>query len=225
MPIHKVTTRPETAFVGVLTSYDDAESKFGAQYKLSFSDGTDIYEKQDAVTRQLTRAGLSLEDAIGVTLKVSRTPMRDDPSKGFLNIEVARGTTAARAVRTPAKVASNAKQPFSAGAAHIPGLDDFDIIGDNAVGETDAEFAARMGASAQPAVAVAPARPAAAARPAPAATLVPTRHEKHEAAQRFFKKDFEWFVAEIKPILDEQNMPYTFDVNACISTVFINGEK
>lgn len=217
MPIHKVTTSPETAFVGVLTGYDNAESKFGAQYKLSFSDGTDIYEKQDAVTRQLTRAGLTLDEALGVTLKVSRTPMRDDPSKGFLNIEVARGTTAASAVRTPAKVASNAKQPFSAGAAHIPGLDDFDLVDDD--GETEAQFAARMGASAQPAVAVAP------ARPAPAATLVPTRHEKHEAAQRFFKKDFEWWLAEIKPLLDEQNIPYTFDVNACISTVFINGEK
>ena len=225
MPIHKVTTSPETAFVGVLTGYDNAESKFGAQYKLSFSDGTDIYEKQDAVTRQLARAGLSLDDAIGVTLKVSRTPMRDDPSKGFLNIEVARGTTAASAVRTPAKVASNAKQPFSAGAAHIPGLDDFELV-DTDDGETDAQFAARMGASAQPAVATAPARPAAAARPAPAATLVPTLIEKHEAAQRMYEKHFAWAVEKIVPRCSEHGLNYDLDaINGVIATVMIQGYK
>ncbi len=219
MPIHKVTTSPETAFVGVLTGYDNAESKFGAQYKLSFSDGTDIYEKQDAVTRQLTRAGLTLDEALGVTLKVSRTPMRDDPSKGFLNIEVARGTTAASAVRAPAKVASNAKQPFSAGAAHIPGLDDLDLE----IADDFADFAQR---TAQPAVAVAPARPAAAARPAPAATLVPTLIEKHEAAQRMYEKHFAWAVEKIVPQCSEHGLNYDLDaINGVIATVMIQGYK
>lgn len=144
MAKHKVTTDPSTAYTGTVVDIESVEGQYGAQYKITFEDGTEIYEKTDAVERQLGRLSIGVADILGETLRFSRTPMKNDPSKGFLNIDKARAVAP-----TAKRPAAPAKAAHSAGPL-VPGLDaldDFDIIEEEAAVTADLQRALRPSAS------------------------------------------------------------------------------
>lgn len=120
---HKVTTDPSTAYTGTVVDIATVDGQYGAQYKITFEDGTELYEKVDAVERQLARLSIGVADVLGETLRFSRTPMKNDPSKGFLNIDKARATPAKRPA-APTKAAHSAG-PLVPG---LDALDDFDLV-------------------------------------------------------------------------------------------------
>lgn len=225
MPI--VKPAPGAApYRGTVAAIDTSESNFKGQdgrpkmqYKFTFTNGDIFFVDVEKAERQVMFNNLGyITDFIGKDIDISKVD-NPDHTKRYINILLAKSPPVTRTAPQPIRTPGNAKQPFSAGAAHIPGLDDFDIIGDNAVGETDAEFAARMGASAQPAVAAT--RPA-----ATASTLVPTLIEKHEAAQRMYEKHFAWAVEKIVPQCSEHGLNYDLDaINGVIATVMIQGYK
>lgn len=234
-PTHDVTPDPSTHYEGTVASVTPQSSKYGPTYAFTFTDGTIIEEKQDKVHEQidnprypqygLSQKGIySVNDFVGQRLKFTRKPMNGDMTKGFLNIFLQstppRTPTSPVPVRTPVGAGAGngaKKQPFTAGAVNIPGLDDFDIVGG---GETEEEFAQRMQTPPQPARAAAPA-----ARPS-TTTLVPTLIEKHEAAQRMYEKHFAWAVEKIVPQCNEHGLNYDLDaINGVIATVMIQGYK
>lgn len=144
MAKHKVTTDPSTAYTGTVVDIESVEGQYGAQYKITFADGTELYEKTDAVERQLARIGIpDALGALGETLRFSRTPMKNDPSKGFLNIDKALPTARAKRPAAPAK-AARASGPLVPG---LDALDDFDIVEEDAAVTADLQRALRPSAS------------------------------------------------------------------------------
>lgn len=153
MPVHKINPQDESTFIaGTVVDAELAPSKnpkYKPQYKISVEVGgetVDLYESQIGVDRQLKRLGLgAVEELVGGDFAFSKTPMAEDPSRGFINITRVAGTPRPAAKRP----AATAKAAHSAGPL-VPGLDaldDFDIIEEDAAVTADLQRALRPSAS------------------------------------------------------------------------------
>lgn len=87
MPIVKVTI--ETSVTGTVQSIKPADGKFGPQYAVQLDDDRLMYLDKEDVNDQIVRR-LKLKnayEAVGHRLRFWKKPMRNDPAKGFLNID------------------------------------------------------------------------------------------------------------------------------------------
>lgn len=135
--IRKVTV--EQPYTGQLVKVEEADGQYGAQYRMTFEtpdgDHVTIYENIDKIQRQTDRMGTNIQDLLGQTLTLSRTPMPGDANKGkaYLNLSTSRGTAAiARPMSQPVanKYSTLRQNMVTRPAAEVQriGGDEFDVI-------------------------------------------------------------------------------------------------
>ena len=88
MAILKLVVGPEHALTGTIEQMQEVEGKFGAQAQVDFTSGDTVYLPLDKAQQQVTRLGKDFASMAGEAVTIWKKPMRDDPSKGFLNIEL-----------------------------------------------------------------------------------------------------------------------------------------
>lgn len=211
MPIHKLQPGREHAIIGTVIDAELAPSqnpKYKPQYKLTLattqSEELTLYESQAGVDRQLARLGIRLVDLIGRPWRFSKTPMQDDPTKGFINID---RVSAAQAAPPPPRPA-----PAPSAGPHVPGLDDdWELIDDSAT------FPQQLAQGGYDAPASPPRTPAPAPAPLPS---------KDEQAQRHYRAHFDWYVQQILPTLNDLQIPVDAgNINAAVATLMIESGK
>lgn len=102
MPMHKLAEGPITMTVAAI---QEVEGNFGTQYKLTSTDGVDVYVNVKSFERQLTRLSLDTESVVGETIRMEQ--VKKDGTT-FTNVYKA----------NPADVGVSA--PASAGGAAAP---------------------------------------------------------------------------------------------------------
>jgi hypothetical protein len=88
MAILKLTIGREYALTGTIEQMQEVEGKFGAQAQVDFTSGDTVYLPLDKAQQQVTRLGKDFASMQGEAVTIWKKPMRDDPTKGFLNIEL-----------------------------------------------------------------------------------------------------------------------------------------
>lgn len=216
MAKHKVTTDPSTAYTGTVVDIESVEGQYGAQYKITFEDGTEIYEKTDAVERQLGRLSIGVADILGETLRFSRTPMKNDPSKGFLNIDKVRAAAPA-----PKRPGASAKAAHAAGPL-VPGLDaldDFDIVEEDAAVTADLQRALSTPKRNE----TAPLTRTASANHIEASNTPAIDHAAR--AQVKYGRHLEFVLDQVVPAVLARAPELAFDINAAVATLMIEEAK
>lgn len=124
----KGTTTPTVLTItGLVRDVPSNNPRYGPQHKLVGHTPTDpdacIFLAPDTAVRQLARVGLTLDNAVGHTVAITRPADYIDfsPANGAAPVPVPAATPVAPAPAAPAP-AGNAKQAFSVGAP-IAGLD------------------------------------------------------------------------------------------------------
>lgn len=105
----KVTV--EQSIIGVVQRLDPFDGKFGPSYGIDLDTGAGVYhviEGKAQVDRQLTRIGLGPDTVIGRTIKMWKRPMDEDPTRGYLNIDLMDAPRVQPPSATPTKPASPA---------------------------------------------------------------------------------------------------------------------
>lgn len=69
MPMHKLAEGPITMTVAAI---QEVEGNFGTQYKLTSTDGVDVYVNVKPFERQLTRLSLDPESVVGETIRMEQ---------------------------------------------------------------------------------------------------------------------------------------------------------
>ena len=88
MAILKLAIGREYALTGTIEQMQEVEGKFGAQAQVDFTSGDTVYLPLDKAQQQVTRLGKDFAGMVGEAVTIWKKPMRDDPTKGFLNIEL-----------------------------------------------------------------------------------------------------------------------------------------
>ena len=88
MAILKLAIGREYALTGTIEQMQEDEGKFGAQAQVDFTSGDVVYLPLDKAQQQVTRLGKDFASMAGEAVTIWKKPMRDDPTKGFLNIEL-----------------------------------------------------------------------------------------------------------------------------------------
>lgn len=240
-PTHIVTPDPSTSVQGQVVNVEDNPSDYGTEYLFTFDDGTTISERVEKVEAEIHNArnpqfGLSAKgintvaDLIGRTVKVWRKPMASDPSKGYLNILLLDAAPARPALAGVA----NGRAPRTAGAVHVPGLDDFDVVEQEEREELARATGLPVNHALRPNVPAhapvtrnVPARTVAVpARPSAMANGAPTAAQKHAAAQEHYADHLAFVLAQVVPQWVDANVAPTAEaVNAAVATLLIQGAK
>lgn len=112
MAILKLQPGREHAIAGTVSQVflePSKNPKFKDQYKIVLSSGDLLYLDKDAVERQAARLQKLPNELAGESLTFWKKPMNDDPTRGFLNIDLGAqtnyGATAANAARDEQYVA------------------------------------------------------------------------------------------------------------------------
>lgn len=107
MAILKLALGKNNAISGTVQSVTLAEGKFGAQYRVTFTTGDDLYLPKDGFERQVSRLNKLPNELDGETVTFWKKPMADDPTgtKGFLNIDL--GNTTGNAIARGALTEDN----------------------------------------------------------------------------------------------------------------------
>ena len=215
MTIHKLQPGREHAIIGTVIDAEAAPSqnpKYKPQYKITLAtahgEERTLYESQAGVDRQLARLGIRLIDLIGQPWRFSKTPMQDDPTRGFINID---RVSAARATAAPPPTHP---APPAAGPA-IPGLDmdEWELIDDSA---TFPQQLARGDYAAPPST-----PPTQQAAPAPQQAFT-----KDAQAQAHYRAHFDWYVQQVLPTLNDLQIPVDAgNINAAVATLMIESGK
>lgn len=213
MPIHKLQPGREHALIATVIDAELAPSqnpKYKPQYKLTVAtpqgEELTLFESQAGIDRQLARLGIRLIDLIGQPWRFSKTPMQDDPAKGFINIDRVGGAVAAPPPPRPAPVSAP-----SAGPA-IPGLDmdEWELIDDSAT------FPQQLASGGYDAPSAAPPK-------TPPPVLTPS---KDMQAQQHYRAHFTWYVQQILPTLNDLQIPVDAgNINAAVATLMIESGK
>lgn len=222
MNIHRLQPGREHALIATVIDAELAPSqnpKYKPQYKftLATTQGEELtmFESQAGVDRQLARLGIRLVDLIGQPWRFSKTPMQDDPTKGFINID----RTSGAAMTAPAAPPPARPAPPSSGPL-IPGLDpaDWELVDDSATFPQQLA----MGGYETPA-------PAVQVRPAlhPGTPMTPhVAIDKAALAQQHYRAHFDWFVQQILPSLSDMQIPVDAgNINAAVATLMIESGK
>lgn len=94
MAILKLQIGKPNAISGVVSSVEAVEGRFGAQYRVTFDTGDDLYLPKDGFDRQIQRMNKQPEELAGETVTFWKKPVDGDVTgtKGYLNIDL--GNTA-----------------------------------------------------------------------------------------------------------------------------------
>jgi len=86
----KVT--PTDEITGVVQKVEDFAGKYGPSYNITVDPGDGypkvVTEKKEKVDGLVLKLGLNRDTMIGRTLRFWKRPLEDDPSKGYLNIDL-----------------------------------------------------------------------------------------------------------------------------------------
>ncbi|MHB1310614.1 MAG: hypothetical protein ACYC3L_01265 [Gemmatimonadaceae bacterium] len=216
MAIYKLQPGREHAIIATVIDAELAPSqnpKYKPQYRIDCNlngEAVTLYESQAGIDRQLARLGIRLQDLIGQTWRFSKTPMADDPTKGFINID--RATAAQAAAPTPRPMGVPQTPPAGNAGPLIPGLDpdEWELIDDSA--NFPQQLALPDGPYAPPAP-----------KPLP---LVAAALTKDQHAQVHYLAHFRWYLAHVLPTLTEMQIPVDAgNINQAVATLMIESGK
>ncbi len=116
MPMHKLKDGPITLTVADIAQ---VEGNFGVQYKITSTDGTDVYVNVAPFDRQLTRLSLDVDTLVGQTIRMEQVQKNGTT---FTNVSLARageatGVSAPSASAAPRAAASPAAPKMTVGEA------------------------------------------------------------------------------------------------------------
>lgn len=115
MPMHKLKDGPITLTVADIAQ---VEGNFGVQYKITSTDGTDVYVNVAPFDRQLTRLSLDVDTLVGQTIHMAQVQKNGTT---FTNVSLARAGEAtgvsAPSAAAPRAAASPAAPKMTVGEA------------------------------------------------------------------------------------------------------------
>lgn len=82
---------PSQSLVGKVVGLEEFTGTYGPSYNMDLETGGQhfrVTETKDKINSQLQKAGLNYQTVIGRTIKLWKRPMPDNPTKGYLNIDL-----------------------------------------------------------------------------------------------------------------------------------------
>lgn len=113
MPMHKLSEGPIVMTVAVV---DTVEGKFGPQYKVTSTEGIDVYVNVPPFTRQLARLSLDVETIVGKTVRLYQT-VKDGTTFTNMDLAVPGAPAGAAAPARAAAVSATAAPKLTAAEA------------------------------------------------------------------------------------------------------------